>query len=363
MRNHIFLLSIIGYFLFSIFMSDYFVALPTMIKEFLLLPAILLLVLAIIHRGLKVRMNMVVLIYLLILLMYSIIGILNGAPDSFAIRYYIIPVILYIITLNYIEERYLAVINNFFKFYLFLVSGVFLIQFIKNYEILSSVFPYRFITPEGADYLKVNRLYLFFVIPTVAGTTISSIYLYCFLAEASTIRRIILSVIFIPVLVLVFSRTAVIALFFALILFLFLTTRSKFMKFQLLLLLSLILFFVVEFILSDQAMVARFESYGSIMHYINWFGNGIGFVTVSGRVADNLIIDNDYLRFLYETGILGLLAFLGLIASIILRYRDKRIIVYSLFILMLMLTGEFHSMYPAPQFCYVSLALLIRRPA
>jgi hypothetical protein len=124
----------------------------------------------------------------------------------------------------------------------------------------------------------------------------------------------------------------------------------------------IILFLSINLILTDEAFLARLDMSKNVVDRgINPLGKGIGFVTVSGFVKEVVVFDNDFLRFIYEIGIIGLLSFLIFVFSSLNRHFKVENITLTVFLFLLMYTGEIHSMYPIPVIIYTSFAIISRK--
>ncbi len=344
------------YIAFSVFMSDYFFRLESNIKELIIFPLVLAFAFSIMFKS-KINANWSAFIYLILIIIFYFVGLMNYAPDKFGIRYYLIPLIIYLVVryvLNVVHQRRLVV---FLWGYLWLILCVGLYEIISNISSLSELI-------QGInifDNLKIIRSYLFFQIPNLAGLSLASLILFIYLnEERSVFKTITLSISFVVILY-VFSKTAIVALVIAIIFYYFLIANraSK-------LLISLVLFFVLSYIidvaLNDESFLMRTGMWEEeTLSMISGFGEGIGFVSVSSSAQGGLILDSDILRFLLEVGVMGFLSFLLFLFADSVKQKNYKASAYGFFILINMTMGDFHSMYPGVAISYICLALLLKK--
>lgn len=343
------------YVLYSLFLSEYFIQLPSYLKEAIFIPLIIVIFLDTLINGIKLRITYPIFFYAIIIILYSIIGVINGAPDIGAIRYYLFPLISYIIVKYYFPYSFLdKLIYFYFVFYLLLlITGYYQIFVYKD--------KFLMLFAQGilAEEFKTNRLYLFYSVPTLAGTIVGSLMMLFFLLGEYK-KWILLGI---PVLIFVFSRSSIVALIVAIGFYYIIKFRKNNYLLIILTTISLLLiYFTLNLILTDDAFVIRLDkSKDVISHGINPLGKGIGFVSVSSFIKEVIVFDNDFLRFMYEVGIIGLTSFLLFIFSVFKKNATKEMATLILFFLLLMYTGEIHSMYPIPVIIYTSFAIISRK--
>jgi hypothetical protein len=349
--------SIISYILCSLFMSGYFYKLPSFLKEIVLFPAALFFIISI-WAHLKIKANYLVLIYLILLVIFCVIGVINEAPDKFALRYYFIPIIIFLIVRYQLKFKYQRRIENFLYYYLALMLAVGAIEIYNNINALINLF-------KGIDVLenlKIIRSYLFFLIPNLAGLSLAAIILFIYLSLNSSKKKTIILILSLILLFYVFSRTAILALIISVVLYHYFNSKLKY-KIYLIPFIVFLGIYLYQFSINDEAFIMRIDGWTeSTIPMISGLGEGIGFISTSSTTEEGLILDNDVLRFIYEIGIVGFISF-----SIFLFYqpiRDKNIkaIAYAIFILLNMTMGDCHSMYPGVTILYICLALLLNNP-
>lgn len=354
-RGYLILLLISMYVLYSLFISEYFMQLPSYLKEAIFIPLFFVIFFDTLSNGIKFRMTYPILFYAIIIILYSIIGIINGAPDVGAIRYYLFPLTSYIIVKYYLPYSFLdKLIYFYFVFYLLLlITGYYQIFVYKD----------KFLTlfAQGilGEEFKTNRLYLFYSVPTLAGTIVGSLMMLFFLLGEYK-KWILLGI---PVLIFVFSRSSIVALIVAIGFYYIIKFRKNNYLLILLIAISLLLiYFTLNLILTDDAFINRIDMAKDIISYgINPLGKGIGFVSVSGFIKEVIVFDNDFLRFIYEVGIIGSISFLLFVFSVLKKNAIKEMATLILFFFLLMYTGEIHSMYPIPVIIYTSFAIIARK--
>lgn len=354
-RNLIIFTCISLYIGYSFFLSDYFVRLPSLIKEFLLFPILFAVFFDAKIYAHRLRITYPILVYISLIFIYSIIGVFNGAIDLFAIRYYFFPVVVYVFLRYYSSEYNLKLSLKFLFFvYIFLI----IIGYIQIWN-ARDTFLQLIIQQIFWSNLKIYRLYLVFDIPNIAGGVLAALMLILYFT--GTPRKYIL--LGVPVLFFVFSRAAVGAFIISIITFFFLKNKKN----GIVLFVGGICFFFLVyqtfiFINKDQAFGERIQlAQGIVNSGINLFGKGIGFVTSSSLARNVVVFDNDFLRFIYEIGIFGLVAFFYMIYDIYKRNLSDEIKSFIIFFLVLMYLGDLHSMYPIPVIIYAGFALIGRR--
>jgi hypothetical protein len=337
---------------FSLFLSDYFIELPSILKEIIYLPLILLFIAASFLFPNDIRITPFFYPFLVWLLLFSIIGIFNKAPDTFAIRYYLFTTFTYVFFQQFLNKEMAKKI-----FYILLVYFVGLIlvgltDLVKNFGDFKTIFLSELVF----ENLKVKRLYLWFNVPNIAGGVLSVLMLFFYFYTRKK-----WSLIFgLPVLFIVFSRTALASFLISILVYWSLKNRKRplFILLISLLLIGLINFLII-FSSEDFAFQDRIELSKSVINGdINYLGKGIGFVTASGRVANIVVFDNDYLRFIYEIGIFGLILYLLFLITALHRKFTIEIGCFTLNFLIIMYMGEVHSMYPIGFLFYMCLAVL-----
>jgi hypothetical protein len=338
-------------------MSGYFYKLPSFLKEIVLFPAALFFIISI-WAHLKIKANYLVLIYLILLVIFCVIGVINEAPDKFALRYYFIPIIIFLIVRYQLKFKYQRRIENFLYYYLALMLAVGAIEIYNNINALINLF-------KGIDVLenlKIIRSYLFFLIPNLAGLSLAAIILFIYLSLNSSKKKTIILILSLILLFYVFSRTAILALIISVVLYHYFNSKLKY-KIYLIPFIVFLGIYLYQFSINDEAFIMRIDGWTeSTIPMISGLGEGIGFISTSSTTEEGLILDNDVLRFIYEIGIVGFISF-----SIFLFYqpiRDKNIkaIAYAIFILLNMTMGDCHSMYPGVTILYICLALLLNNP-
>jgi len=205
-----------------------------------------------------------------------------------------------------------------------------------------------------------NRIFLFYSVPTIAGTVLGSIMILFFLLDKYK-KWLIIGV---PVLMFCFSRSSIVAMIVSVLLYYAIKLRKKtFVIIVLVIFLFLLISLSLNYILTDAAFLERLEMSKDVIHNkgINILGKGIGFVSVSSFINEVLIFDNDFLRFIYEVGIIGLLSFLFFVFSIVKNNVNKEMVTLIVFFFILMYTGDIHSMYPIPVIIYTSIAIILRK--
>ena len=122
-----------------------------------------------------------------------------------------------------------------------------------------------------------------------------------------------------PIFFLVFARGAMVAFIFAMMYYGF--VKSSPSKRLLIIILAIsATYSIYNFTFQYEAILYRLKIFRGVYNSgdINIIGNGIGFVTASSFVANTRVYDNDYLRFVYETGIIGIILFLHVKKEMIL---------------------------------------------
>jgi len=355
LRGWLIMFSLILYFLYSIFLSDYFIRLPSFFKEVFFLPLFIAPFFDERIYKKKIAATYPILFFISIILIYSIIGIFNNAPDIGAIRYYLFPLISYIMVRYYLPASYLGGLLKFFFFFYFLMICVGYYQMYVSKDILLYLISQGFLSDE----LKIHRTYLFFNVPTIAGTVVGSIMLMFFLLNKYKIWLII----GFPVFIYCFSRSAFVAILISIIIYFIVKYKNnRFVMFAIVIFLITLIILGSALVFSDEAFMMRIVAIKEVAEKgINPLGKGIGFVTSSGFVEEQVVFDNDYLRFVYEVGIFGLLSYLIFIVSCLKNNFNKEMIAFLVYFLLLMYTGDIHSMYPIPVIIYVFIALIARK--
>jgi len=225
-------------------------------------------------------------------------------------------------------------------------------DFIKNFSDFKSIF----LSELFFDNLKIKRLYLWFNVPNIAGGVLSVLMLFFYFYSKKK-WPIILGF---PVLFIVFSRTALAAFLITVLFYWFLKNRKKP---HFILLISVVLIALINFLIIFSSQDFAFQDRINLLQNIiqgdiNYLGKGIGFVTASGRVANIVVFDNDYLRFIYEIGIFGLVLYLVFMIAALHRKFTIEIGCFALNFLIIMYMGEVHSMYPIGFLFYMCLAIL-----
>lgn len=355
-RGYLILLLISMYVLYSLFLSEYFIQLPSYIKEAIFIPLFFIPFLDIKLYQNKLRITYSIFIYALILIIYSLIGIVNHAPDVGAIRYYLFPLIAFIMVRYYMPDQFVEKLLKFYFFFylLLLMVGYYQIYFYRDKFLM------LFLQGLLGDEFHTNRIFLFYSVPTIAGTVLGSIMILFFLLDKYK-KWLFVGM---PVLIFCFSRSSIIAIIVSIFLYYAIKFRKKTVVIAILTIFLLILISLsINYILTDAAFLERLEMSKDVIHNkgINILGKGIGFVSVSSFIKEVLIFDNDFLRFVYEVGIIGLFFYLFFIFSIIRKSANKEMITYILFFFILMYTGDIHSMYPIPIIIYTSIAMISRK--
>lgn len=337
---------------FSLFLSDYFIELPSIIKEIVYLPLILFFVFTTILFPQYIQITPSYYFFLAWIILFSFLGIFNNAPDTFAIRYYLFTTFTYIFFQQFINIK---LSDKIFKILVLYFIGLIIVgftDFFKSWsDFVSIIFREYFF-----ENLKVNRLYLWFNIANITGGVLSVLILFLYFY---TKKKWAIFLGF-PVLFIVFSRTSLASFLISLLVYWFLKNRKKPIF---IILISILIFGLVNFLLAysseDFAFQDRIELSKSVIEGdINYLGKGIGFVTASGRVSNIVVFDNDYLRFIYEIGIAGLLLYLIFAANALAVKFNIEIGCFALNFYIMMYMGEVHSMYPIGFLFYLCLALL-----
>lgn len=354
-RGRIILFVLSLYILYSLFLSEYFLKLPSFLKEVVFLPLFLVPFFdqKIFQR--KLRITYPLLYYIFIIVIYSIIGIINRAPDIGAIRYYLFPIISYIMVVYFMPTKYLEKLVKFYFCFYLLIIVVGYYQMIVSKDVLLSIIAQGLL----GDELKVNRTYLFFNVPTIAGTVLGSFMLLFFLLKKYQ-KWLIIGL---PVFIYCFSRSAIVAIFVSLVSYYIVKYRTnRFFLFAILTLFIIVLTASITLIFSDEAFIMRIDAIKDVLGKgVNPLGRGIGFVTSSGFADQQVVFDNDYLRIIYEIGIIGFLSYLVFIFSVIKKNPSKELIALIVYFFLLMYTGDIHSMYPIPVIIYTSIAVISRK--
>ena len=337
--------------MFSIFMSSYFLQLPSYLKEIIIVPSILVFI-GVNFFFKKTRMQKNEIIYLVIILIYSFFGVLNGAPDQYAIRYYIIPAIIFLIVKYEIGEKYNIYFTRFIIYYLFLIFFISIYQFTLNYQLFIDTI----ISESLFSNLKLNRSYYFFINPNIGGTVIASLVLYIYFEMKNSIFKYFILFFSMFSLIYNFSRSAIFSLILSILFYRILQRRGFFT-------LVIFLLIAVSFLIfssNDQGFNMRLDAWiNDTIHLINGIGSGIGFVTSSGFLDEYIVFDSDILRFIFEIGIVGLLYFIIFINRDAILRSNKKALAYSVFIIINMFDSDFHSMYPSISFAFICLSLII----
>jgi hypothetical protein len=363
MYGLIIFLSILGYIYYSYFMSwnydhnnqVYKPGIPSYIKEIIIFPILLLATINIF--GVKVD-GWPLLIYLSVIIFYSIIGILMNAPDKFAVRYYLVPIGVFIILSHHCKKNILRYI--YYGLYLYFIS-ILLVGYFQ------SIYLYQLISQSNhlgnaLEILKINRLFIFFGLPTIAGPVLGSLLIIIYhISETNTRKCLILSM-GLPVFIMIFSRGAIISLSLAMLVYVFMRC-SNFIKIILICTISGFIYFIFEYSINDAAFSYRLKTWLSLYYsgYLHGLGNGIGFVTASGLAEITKVHDNDYLRYIYEVGFVGLISFLFWLTTFYLRTKNYELLSLIVYMLINMLTSEFHMIYPATVILYIGFVLILHK--
>lgn len=354
--NGFYVLSISLHIMVSLFFTNYFIQIPSFLKEVLIAPAIGLYFTLSAFKG-RLRVEAVPAIYVLVLLFYSIVGLINGAPDSFAIRYYLFPVIIFFIIKFCLNEVSREQILWLLYGYMGIIVFVGAYELIVNFSAIKEMLSFGDILLN----LKIGRAYLFFKIPNLAGLALSALILFFYLySTRSSIKTIVLALGFV-VLIYVFARTSILALIISIVLYEILCA-GRMARMLILTIIALVCIDLFDYIKIDEALIMRLGSWAEeTLQLINGLGTGIGFVTVNEMAGDYVVFDSDVLRMLYEIGLVGLISFLVFIFYYPIKTRDIKSFVFCCFIIINMTMGDFHSMYPGVAISYICLALLLTR--
>lgn len=351
----LYVISLILYIGFSLFMSEYFIQLDSKIKEFIILPFLLAFLFSSAIKK-KFNFNIYVYLYLIFLILFCFIGLINHAPDKFGIRYYLIPLVIYLVVRYEFDEPHKKILISFIWIYLWFILFIGLYELIYNtYPLISLIKGDNFF-----DNLKIIRTYLFFQIPNLAGLTLSSIFLFLYLNEKQSIIKTISLSISLVILSYIFSKTTIFALVISITFYYFLLSSRK-QRLIIAIILFLLLFYIADLSLNDESFLMRITMWGdSTLGQISGFGDGIGFVSVSSSSEGGVILDSDILRFLLEIGVFGLLSFLLFLFLDAYKLKNYKAMAYGFFIFLNMSMGDFHSMYPGVSISYICLALLFK---
>lgn len=337
---------------FSLFLSEYFIELPSILKEVFYIPLLLLFVVWALFYPQHLRINPTFYPFVAWLVLFAVIGIFNNAPDTFAIRYYLFTTFTYVFIQQFVNE---AIAKMIFKLLVVYFIGMVIVGFVdlaRNYDNFVQIIASEFFFEE----LKINRLYLWFNIANIAGGVLAVVTLFFYFYTGKKWALYF----GIPVMFVVFSRTSLASFLISLLLYWTLKNRKKplFIVFVSIVFIALINF-LIAYSTQDFAFNDRIELSKSVLAGdINYMGKGIGFVTASGRVAEIVVFDNDYLRFIYEIGVIGLILYLVFIGTALSKYLSIETACFTFNFLVMMYMGEIHSMYPIGFLFYMCLALL-----
>jgi hypothetical protein len=350
--NRYVILFITLHLVFSLFLSEYFVELPSVIKEIVYIPLILLFfTFSVLFPG-ETRIIPSFYLFVAWLILFVFIGIFNHAPDTLAIRYYLFTTFTYIFFQQFLNRKLAGTI--YFILFIYFSGLVFVgvLSLIQNWSNFKSIL----ISEVFFEDLKINRLYLWFNIANIAGGVLSVLILFFYFYT----KRLWPLYLGVPVLFVVFSRTSLASFLISILVYwLFKNRRKPAFIVVIALIFAGLVKFLVDYSTQDFAFNDRLELSKSVVKGdINYLGKGIGFVTASGRVANIVVFDNDYLRFIYEIGVFGLILFLIFIFSALYRKFTLEIGCFALNFLIMMYMGEVHSMYPIGFLFYMCLAIL-----
>lgn len=338
--------------IFSLFMSEYFIELPSIIKEVFYIPLFLVFVVGAILFPQYIRITPAFYPFLAWLFLFAIIGLLNRAPDPFAIRYYLFTTFTYVFIQQFVNNKLTKWIFKLLLIYFVALIIVGYSDLFKNFS--------NFLNIAAGEYflenLKVNRLYLWFNIANIAGGVLSVLILFFYFYTGKK-WAVFLGL---PVLFVVFSRTSLASFLISILTFWVLKNRKNFFVSTLAVVVFIALLnYLIAYSTEDFAFNDRIELSKSVLAGdINYMGKGIGFVTASGRVSEVVVFDNDYLRFIYEIGVVGLFLYLVFLGTSLARYFSIEIACFTFNFLIMMYMGEVHSMYPIGFLFYMCLALL-----
>lgn len=335
--------------MYSYFMSDYFIRFPSFGKDFIFV----CLVVTFTFKGIFCKIkkpSLISMVYIFFLISYWLIGLINNAPDKFAIRYYLFPLIIYYIITN-LKTEYIMLLLKGMKFYFFTLLAIGYFQVFNKLDIFKEIFmePLALLLLN----LKIHRLYLFFNYPILASLTLVILSLYFLLFN----RNYIYTIISLPIIFVTFSRTAVVAYIISILVYLILES-PKYIKMMSLILITVFIIWAYTFITNDEAFLMRIDLITDKWKEITFFGHGIGFCTVSNFASEIKIFDNDYLRMLYELGVCGLSAFCVFGLKCFWSVKSSESFTYILFAILTMFTCDFHSMYPVAILYYIMLGII-----